>query len=107
MIFRKYITDTDFSGFISGLLKSHPNQQRERSSKMALKLSTEETNLRKLTRSPIPMNFVKKKNGSWNHQDWLDFLDYLKGKSYFPIDTDRVGLLLEEKKAQYLALKNK
>ena len=72
-----------------------------------VKLSLEETNLRKLSRSPIPMNFVKKQNGSWNHKDWLEFLDYLKSKNYFPIDTDRVGLLLEEKKAQFLAAREK
>ena len=70
---------------------------------MTSKLTPEETNLRKLSRSCIPMNFVKKKGGTWNHQDWLDFLEYLRGRKYFPIDTDQVGLLLEEKKAQYLA----
>ena len=74
---------------------------------MAVKLSPEETNIRKLSRSSIPMNFVKKQNGAWNHQDWLNFLEYLKSKNYFPIDTDRVGLLLEEKKAQFLAGKSK
>ena len=72
-----------------------------------VKLSAEETNLRKLSRSPIPMNFVKKQNGVWNHEEWLQFLDYLKSKNYFPIDTDRVGLLLEEKKVQYFAAKSK
>ena len=66
-----------------------------------------EDNLKKLSRSKLPMLFVKKHEGSWNHQDWLDFLEYLKGKKYFPIDPDRVGLLLEEKKAQYLAAKAK
>lgn len=75
--------------------------------KMAKALSKPESNLKKLTKSPIPMNFVKKHNATWNHQDWLNFLDYLKEKNYFPIDTDKVGLLLEEKKAQYIALKNK
>ena len=75
--------------------------------KMAKALSKPESNLKKLTKSPIPMNFVKKHNATWNRQDWLDFLDYLKEKNYFPIDTDKVGLLLEEKKAQYIALKNK
>ena len=39
--------------------------------------------------------------------DTVETLEYLKGKNYFPIDTDRVGLLLEEKKAQYLASKTK
>ena len=74
---------------------------------MAKALSKAESNLKKLTKSPIPMNFVKKHNASWNHQDWLEFLDNLKEKGYFPIDTDKVGLLLEEKKAQYIAQKNK
>lgn len=67
--------------------------------------SKEETNLKKLTKSPIAMNFVKKTNANWNHQDWLVFLDYLKEKGYDPINPDNVGLLLEEKKAQYLAAK--
>ena len=74
---------------------------------MTVKLSPEEANIRKLSRSPIPMNFVKKQNGAWNHQDWLNLLESLKGQNYFPIDTDRVGLLLEEKKAQFLASKAK
>ena len=74
---------------------------------MTVKLPPEEANIRKLSRSPIPMNFVKKQKGVWNHQDWLDFLEYLKAKKYFPIDTDRVGLLLEEKKAQYIAANSK
>lgn len=69
-------------------------------------LSKEESNYKKLRRSPIAMNFVKRYQGSWNHQDWLGFLDYLKEKGYMPINTDQVGLLLEEKKAQYLASKN-
>lgn len=65
----------------------------------------EETNLKKLAKSPVVMNFVKKKNGCWNHQDWLDFIEELGKKGFSPIDSDKVGLLLEEKKAQYLASK--
>ncbi len=67
-----------------------------------VKLSPEDKNLKKLRKSPIPSNFVKKMNGSWNHQDWLGFLDFLKEKGYEPINHDAVGLILEEKKAQYL-----
>ena len=69
-------------------------------------LSKEEANLKKLKRSPIAMNFVKRHKGAGNHQDWLGFLDFLKEKGYDPINADNVGLLLEEKKAQYLASKN-
>ena len=68
---------------------------------MAGRLTKAESNLKKLRKSPIPMFFVKKHKGSWNHQDWLDFLASLEEKQYFPIDTDQVGLLLEEKKIQY------
>ena len=73
---------------------------------MAKALSKPESNLKKLTKSPIPMNFVKKHNATWNHQDWLDFLDYLKEKNYFPIDTDKVGLLLEERRSTSLSRTN-
>ncbi|MBO5201209.1 MAG: hypothetical protein J6C30_00590 [Lentisphaeria bacterium] len=62
-----------------------------------------EDNLKKLSRSKLPMLFVKKHEGSWNHQDWLDFLADIKARGYDPINTDYVGLILEEKKAQYLA----
>ena len=62
-----------------------------------------EDNLKKLSRSKLPMLFVKKHEGSWNHQDWLDFLADIKARVYDPINTDYVGLILEEKKAQYLA----
>ncbi len=63
----------------------------------------DERNIRRLERSVIPMNFVKRKNGEWNHQDWLDFLTEIKERGYAPIDDRQVGLLLEERKAQYLA----
>lgn len=64
-------------------------------------LSQEELNLKRLAKSPILMNFVKKNEGCWDHAKWLAFLEYLKGKGYFPIDTDQVGLLLESKKVKY------
>jgi len=64
-----------------------------------------EQNLKKLTKTPILMNFVKKHNGSWNHSDWEGLLSYLKEKGYFPLDAAQVGLKLEEKKQTYLAAK--
>lgn len=69
-------------------------------------LSQEEINLKRLAKSPILMNFVKKNAGRWDHAKWLAFLEYLKGKGYFPIDTDQVGLLLESKKIKYFENKN-
>lgn len=64
---------------------------------------TAEENLKKLAKSKLPMLFVKKHSGAWNHQDWLVFLEEIHVKGYDPIDTDSVGLILEEKKAVFLA----
>lgn len=74
---------------------------------MEKKLSQEETNLKRLAKTVIPMNFVKKNEGCWDHAKWLAFLEYLKERGYFPIDTDQVGLILESKKAKYLESVNK
>ena len=64
-----------------------------------------ETNLKKLAKSPLLMNFVKKNDAKWNHQQWIDLLAELEAKGYRPIDSDKVGLLLEEKKKVYLSKK--
>jgi hypothetical protein len=66
------------------------------------KLDQKLVNLKKLARTPVLANFVKKTNGAWDHQGWLGLLASLKKKGYEPIDADQVGLLLEQKKAQYL-----
>lgn len=66
-----------------------------------------ELNLKKLIKTPILMNFVKKHEGNWNHSDWEELLAQLKKKGYTPIDTDQIGLKLEEKKESYWATKLK
>ena len=62
-----------------------------------------EENIKRFAKTPLAMNFVKAHNGSWNHTDWLNFLRDLEEKGYYPIDTDRVGLILEDKKKAYNA----
>ena len=64
-----------------------------------------ETNLKKLAKTSLLMSFVKKNNGKWNHDQWLELLASLEAKGYNPIDPDQVGMLLEEKKEIYLAKK--
>ena len=64
-----------------------------------------ETNLKKLAKTSLLMNFVKKNDGNWNHAQWVGLLEALKTKGYTPIDADQVGLLLEDKKEVYLAKK--
>ena len=62
-----------------------------------------EENIKRFAKTPLAMNFVKAHNGAWNHTDWLNFLRELEEKGYFPIDTDRVGLILEDKKKAFFA----
>ena len=62
-----------------------------------------EENIKRFAKTPLATNFVKAHNGSWNHADWLNFLRELEEKGYFPIDTDRVGLILEDKKKAFFA----
>ncbi len=62
-----------------------------------------EENIKRFAKTALAMNFVKAHNGSWNHTDWLNFLRDLEEKGYFPIDTDRVGLILEDKKVIFFS----
>ena len=66
---------------------------------------TVDENLARLAASTIPMTFVRKHEGVWDHELWLAFLDMIQKKGYSPIDADRAGLILEEAKARYLAEK--
>ena len=65
-------------------------------------MSTHEANLKKLSKTSILMNFVKKNNGSWDHVAWEDLCTKINAK-YTPIDLDQVGVLLEEKKELFIA----
>ena len=68
-------------------------------------MATTDANLKKLRKTVIPINFVKKNNGAWNHEQWLEFCEMLQNRGYTPIDFDQVGFLLERKKVDYLAKK--
>ena len=68
-----------------------------------VKSNDPEENIKRFAKTPLAMNFVKEHNGSWNHADWLNFLRSIEEKGYFPIDTDRVGLILEDKKKVFFA----
>lgn len=68
-------------------------------------MGVKEDNLKKVAKGALLANFVKKNKGSWDHVQWLELLENLKAKGYYPIDEDQVGLLLEKKKAEYLEKK--
>lgn len=64
-------------------------------------MSTPEENLKKLCRTSILLNFVKKTNANWNHQDWEELCSKITEK-YAPIDFDEVGAALEQKREAFL-----
>ena len=64
---------------------------------------TPEDNLKKFARSTIAATFVKNHNGVWGHEEWLGLLKDLEEKGYMPIDTDAVGMILEEKKVAFFS----
>lgn len=61
----------------------------------------EDDNLKKLAATKLVTDFVKKNNGEWDHQKWLDFCAFIEQKGYTPVNLDQVGLLLEKKKAEF------
>jgi hypothetical protein len=63
---------------------------------------TKQENLTKLKKTSILMNFVKKNNGAWEHDQWEDLCQTITSKGYNPIDFDLVGIALEEKKTKFL-----
>lgn len=58
--------------------------------------------LKELAKTGILANFVKKNNGCWNHQQWLELCADISKKGFSSIDFDQVGLILEKEKAEYL-----
>ncbi|MDC7218957.1 MAG: hypothetical protein PQJ59_03390 [Spirochaetales bacterium] len=63
---------------------------------------TAQENLAKLKKTSILMNFVKKNNGAWGHDQWETLCEAISSKGYKPIDFDQVGVALEEKKSKFL-----
>jgi hypothetical protein len=56
----------------------------------------------RLRRDPSLLDaFVRRQNGSWDHQDWLGLLDQLRNAGFAPIDEARVGCLLEQRRDQW------
>ena len=83
--------------------KAAPKAAKAAPKAAPVKSNDPEENIKRFAKTPLAMNFVKAHNGSWNHTDWLNFLREIEEKGYFPIDTDRVGLILEDKKKAFNA----
>ena len=83
--------------------KAAPKAAPKAAKAAPVKSNDPEENIKRFARTSIAMNFVKAHNGTWNHTDWLNFLREVEEKGFFPIDTDRVGLILEEKKVIFFS----
>ena len=60
-----------------------------------------EDNLQKLEQLGILDKFVKENNGSRDHQKWMELCELIENQDLDPMDFDKVGLILEEKKAMH------
>jgi hypothetical protein len=61
-------------------------------------LAVEEENLRRWRESGQPRAWFEAHQGQWSHQDWLDLLDALQRSSFWPLQPDDVGRVLEDLK---------
>jgi hypothetical protein len=59
-------------------------------------------NLRRWRESGQPRAWVEARQGQWDHDAWLALLDDLKGSSFWPLDPNAVGLVLEEARHERL-----
>lgn len=54
-----------------------------------------------LPSSGILLDFIGKYDGQWDHNAWLELCEELASRGISSADFDRVGLLLEEMKAEF------
>ncbi len=45
--------------------------------------------------------WVEKRQGCWNHDEWLAFLEEVKRSPFWPMNADAVGMVLEEIKREW------
>ena len=62
-------------------------------------------NLRRWRESGQPWTWVEARRGQWDHDAWLGLLDDLKRSSFWPMNPDAVGLVLEETRQKWLSRK--
>ena len=83
--------------------KAAPKAAPKAAKAAPVKSNDPEENIKRFAKTALATNFVKAHNGSWNHEDWLAFISDVKAKGYYPIDWDRVGLILEDKKKAFFS----
>jgi hypothetical protein len=63
-------------------------------------------NLERLARSALLSDFVKEKQGEWDHQGWLELLGRLRREGYWPVDEDAVAAQLVKCRTEWLSTKS-
>ncbi len=66
-----------------------------------IEMDEREVNLSRLSKSPILLNFIHDNSGEWDHMAWLGLCDKIEKAGFAPIDFDKVGLMLEDLKAEF------
>jgi hypothetical protein len=64
--------------------------------------AVEVDNLKRWRESGKARAWVEKRQGCWNHDDWLGLLEELRRSAFWPMQADAVGLVLEDEKRQWL-----
>lgn len=62
-----------------------------------------ESEITRLKDSGMPADFVRRRNGTWNHRDWLEFLARVRRAGYTTLPDHEVGQILEEEKTKFWA----
>jgi len=65
-----------------------------------------DSEITKLRDSRMPADFVRQKNGIWNHRDWLEFLARVRKAGYTTLPDHEVGRALEDEKMRFLAARS-
>ncbi len=61
------------------------------------------SDMERLAKSGKLEDFVRRNNGSWDHQKWLTLCEEISLEGYEPIDYDQVGILIEQYKTVYFS----
>jgi hypothetical protein len=60
----------------------------------------------RLAISKLASKFVREKNGAWNHQDWLNFLNTVRNAGHRSLPDNEIGLILEQEKVRFYKKEN-
>ncbi len=59
-------------------------------------------NLLRWQQSGEPSRWVAERSGEWNHNDWLALLSQLRKSTFWPMDPDKIGAVVEAARQEFL-----